>query len=94
MTDWTPPPPGDTREQLPEAILDLIEVQPYTSTACQTALLLEEAAVTAAREDRDQDVESLMEWAWRLHQRCRLNHKFTGVGCGCSHHGREASQGD
>lgn len=24
MTDWSPPPPGDTREQLPAHLLDLI----------------------------------------------------------------------
>jgi len=61
------------------------------STACETALLLEDAAVTAAREDRDPDVDQLMDWAWRLHQRCRLNHKFTGVVCSCNHHGQDAA---
>lgn len=90
VTDWTPPPPGDRREQLPDEILALVQLPDYTSTACETALLLEDAAIRAARQDRDADVDRLMEWADRLHQRCRLQHKFTGVGCRCNHHGRAA----
>lgn len=86
MTDWTPPPPGDRREQLPDEILTLISLPDYVSTACETALLLEDAAIKAAREERDQDVNRLMEWASRLHRRCRINHKFTGVTCSCNHH--------
>lgn len=88
MTEWTPPPPGDRREQLPDEILALVQLPGYVSTACETALLLKDAAITAAREDRDADVDRLMEWADRLHQRCRLQQKFTGVGCQCNHHGR------
>ncbi|GAA1887855.1 hypothetical protein GCM10009837_07080 [Streptomyces durmitorensis] len=81
MTDWTPPPPGDTREQLPDAILTLIETAPYTSTACETAGLLAEAA--AVHTDQ---ADELGAWADRMHQRCRINHKYTGRLCGCSCH--------
>lgn len=91
MTDWTPPPPGDRREQLPDGILAMIDIPDYVSTACETALAIEAAAVQAARSDRDQDADRLMEWATPMHQRCRINHKFTGVTCGCNHHGRDAA---
>jgi hypothetical protein len=84
-------PPGGTSEQLPADILAAINLPVYVSTACETALRLEDAAVAAAREDRDGDVDRFMEWAGRLHERCRLNHKFTGVCCACNHHG-EASR--
>jgi hypothetical protein len=80
-------PPGGTGEQLPADILAAINLPVYVSTACETALRLEDAAVTAAREDRDGEVDRFMEWAERLHERCRLNHKFTGRPCACNHHG-------
>ncbi|MEU6990337.1 hypothetical protein ABZ953_06700 [Streptomyces sp. NPDC046465] len=81
MTDWTPPPPGDTREQLPDDILQLIDVPSYTSTACETA-----QALTAAADRHPGQAGDLEEWAHRMHQRCRRNHKFTGVHCDCSCH--------
>lgn len=82
MTDWTPPPPGDTREQLPAHVLALIDVPPYLSTACETAGALE----TAACVHRAQ-ADELAVWQERLHARCRINNKFTGQLCGCGCHG-------
>lgn len=81
MTDWTPPPPGDTREQLPDNVLALIDVPPYTSTACETAQALE-----AAAETRGDEAGELAVWQARLHARCRINNKFTGALCGCGCH--------
>jgi hypothetical protein len=76
-----PPPPGSTREQLPAEILALIEpdLPNYLSTACSTGQLL----------DCDLDQPHASErntWAERMHQRCRLNHKFTGQLCCCDCH--------
>ncbi|MEU5772667.1 hypothetical protein ABZ819_05095 [Streptomyces venezuelae] len=81
MTDWTPPPPGDTREQLPDNILQLIDVPTYTSTACETA-----QALTAATTRHPEQAADLAGWADRMHQRCRRNHKFTGKLCRCGCH--------
>ncbi|WP_405883601.1 hypothetical protein OG747_36470 [Streptomyces sp. NBC_01384] len=83
MTDWTPPPPGDRREQLPDDVLALIDIPPYTSTACETAALLDTAGST-----RQDQADGLYAWAERLHSRCRLNNKFTGVLCRCGCHQR------
>ncbi|MFJ3984381.1 hypothetical protein [Streptomyces fungicidicus] len=80
MTAWTPPPPGDRREQLPDDILALIPVRPYLSTACETGQALEDAI--AAHPGRD----DLPLWRERLHARCRTNQKFTGALCGCGCH--------
>jgi hypothetical protein len=78
---WTPPPPGDRREQLPDHILALLDIPSYTSTACEAAKLLERQMPHALRR-----VE-LGDHADRLHARCRLNHKFTGKPCVCRCHG-------
>lgn len=86
MTDWTPPPPGDTREQLPDDVLALIELPDYTSTACETALLL--AGEATARPGR---ATELQDWVARLHACCRLSNKFTGRACRCDCHAGEAS---
>jgi hypothetical protein len=80
-TAWTPPPPGDRREQLPDAILALIDIPSYTSTACEAAKLLERQMPHALRR-----VE-LGDHADRLHSRCRLQNKFTGKPCVCRCHG-------
>lgn len=85
MTDWTPPPPGSTAEQLPNKLLALIATDPYLSTSCQTAQRLEEAA-TALSAGGSGDVIELMAWAQRMHARCRLNNKFTGQLCVCPCH--------
>lgn len=77
--------PGSTAEQLPDDVLALIDPAPYLSTACETAQLLEQA--TAEHPDRSAGLE---EWARRMHDRCRINHKFTGKLCTCGHH-QEAS---
>ncbi|MFI8872434.1 hypothetical protein [Streptomyces sp. NPDC055243] len=81
MTDWTPPPPGDTREQLPDDVLGLIRVRPYTSTACETAQALTDAATAHPGRAGELNV-----WAQRMHQRCRINHKYTGRLCDCRCH--------
>ncbi|MGW4075952.1 hypothetical protein ACWELB_20985 [Streptomyces asiaticus] len=82
---FVPPPPGSTEEQLPADILALIDPPPYLSTACETAQLLEQAV--AEHPDRQ---AGLGEWARRMHDRCRINQKFTGRLCTCGHH-QEAS---
>lgn len=81
MTDWTPPPPGDRREQLPAHLLALVNIPPYTSTACEMAGLLDAAA------DEYQDrADGIAAWIDRLHSRCRLNNKYTGASCDCACH--------
>lgn len=73
-------PPGSRQEQLPADVLALLPTHPYLSTACDTAMLLDAAHVKqSARED-------LAEHADRMHDRCRLNHKFTGANCICRCH--------
>ena len=76
MTAWTPPPPGDRREQLPDEVLAAIRPGPYLSTACHAAFLCETTEPS----------EALAGWPERLHARCRLNNKFTGKPCVCSCH--------
>lgn len=85
---WTPPPPGDRREQLPDHLLDLIRgsIPDYTSTACVTAYTL----AVAVHWSHPQRAE-LGQWAERMHQRCRINQKFTGQICQCFCH--EAADG-
>ena len=83
---WTPPPPGGQREQLPNHLLALIEPAPYLSTACQTADLLACAACFPGSGVPRPQYDELLEHAERLHQRCRLNHKFTGQSCACPCH--------
>lgn len=82
---WTPPPPGSTREQLPAEILDLLDgyLSPYRSTACDTAGSCERAYRNNTRW------MGLLQRAEMLHQRCRLNHKFTGALCICPCHTKE-----
>lgn len=75
-TTWTPPPPGDTREQLPDHILALLTIPDYESTACEMARLLTNA-ITFHPEDADE----LTAWAGRMRRRCRENNKFTGRMC-------------
>jgi hypothetical protein len=77
---WAPPPPGDTREQLPDHLLaHLNPLSDYLSTACQAA--------EGLACDLDQPHASERnDWAERLHQRCRLNNKFTGQRCICDCH--------
>ncbi|MFI2349729.1 hypothetical protein ACH492_22280 [Streptomyces sp. NPDC019443] len=74
-------PPGSTREQLPADLLALLPPRSYLSTACETARLLEGAAI--AHPDR---ATELRAWRDRMHQRCRLSHKFTGRPCACPCH--------
>jgi hypothetical protein len=78
VTDWTPPPPGDRREQLPDHLLALIRpyLLGYRSTACQTALYLVEAAL-----DHREHQDELVEWKERMQARCRRNQKYTGEIC-------------
>lgn len=73
-------PPGSTSEQLPDHVLALLPPRPYLSTACDTAWLLEAARL----QHRDRD--DVGEHARQMHDRCRLNHKFTGANCVCACH--------
>lgn len=83
MTDWTAPPPGDRREQLPDHLLAAISdvLGKYYSTACQTATSCQVAAYK-----RPELADELRAEAGRLHARCRLNQKFTGQPCVCGCH--------
>ncbi|MFM9635931.1 hypothetical protein [Streptomyces turgidiscabies] len=80
MTAWTPPPPGDRSEQLPEHLLALIDIPTYLSTACEAGQLLSREMPHALRR-----VE-LGDHSDRLHGRCRINNKFTGALCRCPCH--------
>ncbi|MGW0780369.1 hypothetical protein [Streptomyces sp. NPDC002913] len=73
-------PPGSTREQLPADVLDLLAHRTYLSTACETARLIDGAII---REPGRDDLPGHRD---RLHQRCRLNNKFTGEPCSCPCH--------
>jgi hypothetical protein len=86
-TAWTPPPPGDRREQLPDHILALLDIPAYTSTACETAELL-----AAAATRRPEHAAELRMWEDRQRQRCRINNKFTGVHCQHTTPGPAATQ--
>ena len=81
MTDWTPPPPGDRREQLPDDVLALIDMPPYFSTACQT-----EGQLRRRVHSHGDPGGQLAVVADRMHARCRINHKFTGQLCVCPNH--------
>lgn len=81
---WTPPPPGDRREQLPDAVLALLPAKPYLSTACDTAQQLEQAP--APTPTSSGVIPDVPRYAERMHARCRLQHKFTGVPCSCPCH--------
>jgi hypothetical protein len=86
-SDWTPPPPGDRREQLPPAILALIDPPPYTSTACHTAGLLTWQPRARTHPDAGQHID-------RLHARCQASHEFTGAACDCPCHRLTAAPAD
>ncbi|QCX81206.1 hypothetical protein C9F11_38115 [Streptomyces sp. YIM 121038] len=81
MTDWTPPPPGNPREQLPDNILALIDIPLYLSTACEAA-----GRLTEAIEIHPGRADELRQWADRMHAHCRINNKYTGQICQCPHH--------
>lgn len=81
MRAHQPPPPGDTREQLPAHLLALIGVPPYTSTACEAA-----GHLTEAEPRHPEHAAELHAHAADLHQRCRRNNKFTGARCRCRCH--------
>lgn len=89
--EWTPPPPGSTREQLPDHILDLIRdrLPDYLSTACQTADTVACAACYPGSGVPRPQYDEIREHAERLHERCRLNNKFTGQLCVCGCHPTE-----
>lgn len=76
-----PPPPGSTAEQIPEHLLALIVRRPYVSTACETGRALQSAMIRHPEYHAELDL-----WLNRMHDRCRLNNKFTGVLCGCGCH--------
>jgi hypothetical protein len=95
--EWTPPPPGDTREQLPDHILTLIRpyLKSYLSTACETARAVTEALVDHMRAQggTDDTAKELGVWRERLRERCRLNQKFTGQICVSPRHQGGADHG-
>lgn len=78
---WTPPPPGSTREQLPDHLLALINIPSYLSTACEAGQLLSSEMPKRAR----QRIE-LGDHSDHLHDRCRINNKYTGALCYCPCH--------
>lgn len=78
--NWQPPPPGDTREQLPEHILALSGFLPYISTACNRAVAIELAIPYHT------DIKDLPLWRDRMHGRCRINNKYDGELCFCRCH--------
>lgn len=85
---WTPPPPGSTREQLPDHILNIVrpDLPDYLSTACQTADVVACAACYPRSGVPRPEYDELREHAERLHNRCRENQKFTGQLCVCGCH--------
>lgn len=89
--EWTPPPPGSTAEQVPEHLLALIRdrLPDYTSTACQTADTVACAACYPGSGIARPQYDEIREHAERLHNRCRLNNKFTGQLCACGCHPEE-----
>jgi len=78
------PPPGSTAEQLPAAVLELIGDHDYLSTACDTAQRLQRAPRPTPTSGGA--IPDVAAYVVRLHQRCRLNHKFTGRLCVCACH--------
>lgn len=93
---WTPPPPGDTREQLPDHILNIIRphLPDYTSTACQTGKALAEAIADRFTASDRETVTELQLWRERMRQRCRANQKFTGQLCVAEWHTEQPSPAD
>jgi hypothetical protein len=81
-----PNPPGSTREQLPDHLINIARphLPDYLSTACQTADVVARQATY-----RHPLHDELRAHAERLHDRCRLNHKFTGQLCACGCHDHE-----
>ena len=78
QTDWKPPPPGDTRAKLPDHILAMVVLRPYTSTACEMAQALASAVVRYPECE-----DELQFWEKIMHDWCRLNNKFSDVKCAC-----------
>lgn len=84
---WLPPPPGDTREQLPEHILAMLAPLTYLSTACEVAQMCELAIGRYPEAEAE-----LIHWATWLHKRrCRENNKYSGKLCVCPCHREEGS---
>lgn len=78
---YRPPPPGSTLKQLPDDVLDLIVIRPYISTACETARALQSALTR-----HPEHTAKLALWRDRMHDECRLNHKYQGNLCKCGCH--------
>jgi hypothetical protein len=73
-------PPGPASEQLPDEVLALLSPRIYLSTACETARRVDAATI------RHPERADLPDWVERLHNRCRLTHKYTGTACYCRCH--------
>ncbi|MEU1497315.1 hypothetical protein [Streptomyces sp. NPDC005732] len=80
MTAWTPPPPGDRREQLPDGILRLLPPGAYLCDPCQTARSLHAIALGKADETAGLDLDRHQK---RLHGQCQIVQPWTGLGCRC-----------
>lgn len=91
LTTWNPA--GDTSfagwhdvtstpvtNQLPDDVLDLLELGLYLSAACETAHRID-GAISHYPERKD-----LPDLRDGMHGRCQLSHEFTGETCGCSCH--------
>jgi hypothetical protein len=92
QVEWTPPPPGDTREQLPDHILELIRpyLKDYQSSACETAYAIAQRLYAPSSHTDEEDAE-LRLWQGRMQERCRENQKYTGQLCVHPHHDRQTT---
>lgn len=80
--------PGSTEEQLPDDVLALLTDVSYLSTACETGHLLRIAVLENSKR------ADLPKWEKKMHERCRLNHKFLGSPCFCYCHTLEREKND
>lgn len=83
-------------ELVPEAVLSLLGEKPYLSTACDTGVRIESGPYSNYRHwgrmlPQDVTVALLEQEIRRLHNRCRLTHKFTGTDCVCDCHGENTT---
>lgn len=78
--EYRTPAPGDNRAQIPAHLLALLPAREYLSTACETAVDL-----AGAVDHHPEHADELRGWSAHLHHWCRLNHKFTGTRCSCTH---------
>ncbi|MFC5202105.1 hypothetical protein [Streptomyces kaempferi] len=80
MTAWSPPPPGDRREQLPDDVLQLLVPGTYTCDPCRTARSLHAVALGQPERAAELGFDGHRE---RLHTRCQIRQPWTGLECRC-----------